>query len=145
MDNKCVICHDEYNAKKLPFQLECTHTFCKFCILDTFKRDSRCPLCREEYTLIIKNKKEFDKKIKDGVPKYIKRALCIVPVTNNINDPIRQIELLTYRIFIRLHKISTIIFQPCILIHFSDEKYIHINIYFISIFVFCILIYIYSF
>ena len=45
-DLTCVVCHEVYKVPKL---LECTHTFCKQCIVDIVGQSSRfsCPMCRK--------------------------------------------------------------------------------------------------
>ncbi len=57
-DNKCHICDYVYDSEpeRTRKTLTCNHDLCRSCLLDLFKRDSKCPYCRREYVLLIKEK-----------------------------------------------------------------------------------------
>jgi hypothetical protein len=56
--NECIICLEEKN-KNTFVKLNCSHDYCKECIIKTIKSDKRtkpcCPLCREEILLLTIN------------------------------------------------------------------------------------------
>ena len=57
MSSSCIICMNNYNNKRLKkISLKCKHDFCKECLLECFKSDNRCPLCRKEFELIFSEK-----------------------------------------------------------------------------------------
>ena len=121
MTNECVICKDQYTDEKVPFELECEHTFCKHCILDMFKRDNRCPLCRKEYTITIKLKEEGN--FNSNLSPIVREAIRRLPVNNGTRDAIYMIEMLTFRISRRILRLIEAYHHPsCELIINDNTK-----------------------
>ena len=48
-EDECPICMDSYCKENTAKKLECGHTFHKDCIVEWFRGDYRCPVCRHEY------------------------------------------------------------------------------------------------
>ena len=81
MDNTCPICLEEMKESKL---LSCNHKIHEKCYIDLVKRGNifiNCPMCREQNTLIERDKNDYKKNIfklisnvnKDGI---MKRCIC---------------------------------------------------------------------
>ena len=126
MSEECTICKDIYSEDKPPFELECNHIFCKYCILDTFKRDNRCPLCRREYEIIIQPKISENQNI--DLPDFIRTAIHRLP-TNSTQNIINSIELLSYRIYVRIQRVINIIYNPSYEIIINDHSKIIFSIH----------------
>lgn len=45
---ECFICFTDFTKKSLVIELKCSHIFHKSCIKPWFKKDRRCPLCRQD-------------------------------------------------------------------------------------------------
>ena len=126
-NEECVICKESYDDQRLPFELECRHIFCKCCILDTFKRDSRCPLCRKEYELIVKPKTEVDDI--HIIPPQVRELLRRLPIGGNSQDIIDRVEYIFYRTCVNVDRIVTIIYQPSCKFILNDQCRLELNIH----------------
>uniref|UniRef100_A0A6C0LII9 RING-type domain-containing protein n=1 Tax=viral metagenome TaxID=1070528 RepID=A0A6C0LII9_9ZZZZ len=125
--SECVICKDSYTEEKLPFELDCNHQFCKFCVLDFFKRDNRCPLCRQEYVLTVKQKEDKDENLL--IPDNMRRVIHMIPFNEHTISIINSIERVSYRICIRLQRIISIMYSPSFVLSYNGEHQIQFNIH----------------
>ena len=121
----CIICKEAYNEEKIPFELDCTHTFCKFCILDMFKRDNRCPLCRTEFIFTIN---QDTNKFVSQIPAFIQVAMNRLP-TGPTSEVVKQIEMLTYRIYRKVYRITNIVYSPSFQIIINDNSKLIFNLH----------------
>lgn len=48
-DQSCSICMEKFKRGEEYIFLPCEHIFHKDCITESFKHDSRCPICRKDY------------------------------------------------------------------------------------------------
>ena len=141
MSNECPICKESYDAERIPFELDCTHTFCKFCVLDMFKRDNRCALCRKEYDIIVKLKNETEEHILN-LPPLIREAIRRLP-THHAPDILNSIELLSYRICRRVQKIVDVIYSPSCEFIINDNSKLTFNMHSIVVIFLSSLIWVY--
>ena len=145
---ECAICKDDYDHVRFPIELECHHIFCKFCILNVFKRDNRCPLCRKEYILTITSKEDHNKEFHKDIPLYIQKLLSVVPINTDTSDIFMQLEVLAYKIYIKLMKIVKAIYSPSIRINLPYECTVTFSIHsafviFLNIILWSLLYYLY--
>jgi len=124
---ECLVCKESYSEQKIPFELECTHTFCKECVLDTFKRDCRCPLCRREYDIIIKLKKD-DIQLQHIHP-FIRDILRRIPLDGHTIDTLNRVELIIYRTYRRIEHIINIIYKPSCKFILNDQCKLEMSVH----------------
>lgn len=132
MDDECLVCKEPYSEEKIPFEIECGHIFCKYCILDVFKRDSRCPLCRREYDIIIKLKEESVTPERETISPLIRNLLRRLPADGNTQDVLNRVELLFHRICRNVERIVTIIYTPSCKVSIRDY-HLEANLHFIVV------------
>ena len=82
-ESSCAICQNTCNSKSF-YKLDCGHSFHSNCLIEAFRRDPRCPLCRDRTGVnrsssyltmeaLFKIKKKLSKR-KDA-PKELKRLV----------------------------------------------------------------------
>lgn len=63
-NNECVICNTQYDTSThIEFRLPCNHILCKSCMFELCKTSDRCPFCRMEFQVSIKQKDNSNHRI----------------------------------------------------------------------------------
>ena len=92
----CAICYDDIDKSEL-MTTECYHNFHKKCIIEVYKTDNKCPLCRMNLSLqvndIIKKLEELYTKDKEKYKKLIEKLIESLKQLANRNNPKAQFEL----------------------------------------------------
>lgn len=138
MSEDCLVCKEPYDDQKIPFELECTHIFCRECILDVFKRDCRCPLCRREYDIIIRLRN--DKMQLQHIHPVIREMLQRLPLDMYSVGVLNRIELLIYRVYRKIENIIHILYKPTCKFILNDQCRLEISIYGIIMIFFTIIL-----
>lgn len=109
-DNKCQICDNEYGGEpeRIRKRLECGHEMCRSCLLDIFKRDTKCPYCRRVYVILIKPLERVDE---SSIPNSLEQQQSI-HVLHPFQRPRSRLESIALVRFVSMHfEIATEIFE----------------------------------
>ena len=61
LSNECVICNTPYDiSTHREFKLPCNHILCKSCVFELCKNSTKCPFCRKEFQVVIRQKDSSD-------------------------------------------------------------------------------------
>lgn len=70
----CLKCRRKWTPSRMPVVTKCGHLFCEKCLLDHFKKSSKCPYCKEQTGKFYNVSKRVIKKIKEEMKKAAAEA-----------------------------------------------------------------------
>lgn len=70
----CLKCRNKWTPTRMPVITKCGHLFCENCLLNHFKKSSKCPYCKEQTGKFYNVSKRVVKKIREEIKKAVEEA-----------------------------------------------------------------------